>query len=51
MKKIYYYEHKRHGGLLEQTKKLNDPNWIELTEEQYEKAYARAYQIRLDFGY
>ena len=32
----YYYQHKRHGGVMELNQKMEDENWEEITEEQYQ---------------
>ena len=45
----YYYQHKRHGGVMELNKKMEDENWEEITEEQYEREYVRNWELAMSF--
>ena len=45
----YYYQHKRHGGVMELNQKMGDENWKEITEEQYEREYSRNWKLAMSF--
>lgn len=45
----YYYQHKRHGGVMELNQKMEDENWKEITEEQYEREYSRNWKLAMSF--
>lgn len=46
----YYYQHKRHGGVMELNQKMeNDENWKEITEKQYSVEYARNWEMAMRF--
>lgn len=52
--KHYYYEHRRHGGLLDMRVPLDEEEeqeWRRLTDEEYDRAYTLAWNQSLAFGY
>lgn len=51
---MYYYENRKHGGLLELKQPLDkekEKDWKRLTDEEYDEAYRIAWNERLKFGY